>query len=655
MPKLTIDIEARLAQFQDALSRVESTANGVAGRMSKAFSGVGTALGAAFGGVSAGLVAAQFKDFVQSAIDAQDEMGKLAQKTGVSVESLSGLKYAAALSDVSMEQLGQSLAKLGRNMADAQAHTGEAKVAFDAMKISVTGAGGQLKSTEDVLLEIAQQFADMEDSAGKTALAIKLFGRAGAELIPFLNQGAAGIAKLSDEARKLGLVMSADAARASEEFNDNIKRLSAAGEGFKLSVANQFLPALNQVIEKMVEARKEGGLLQSVLDGLRESMSIAFGDKHANDLGRINTQIAQTIEHLKAMEKIATTPAQQAAVDRARSSLAGLIEERRRLADLAQLNAPARKSAIDEGGFPIPEGGGGKKKAPALPDEAALKKAFDEAEKLRREDIRGWVAHADAVFAAADEENQALAKIADEYWKEQDKLRKEDIKGWIEHADAVFAAADAENEALNKAVSAGKSYTEVLEDQAKKTEEAWRDLGFTFESAFEKALRPGADLRDILKGLEEDIIRIIARVTVTQPLSEWLTGTLKGAGGGGGGGGGLVEGGSFWGSIADWLKGVIPSFDVGSNYVPRDMLAMVHKGEKIIPAGQSAGGVEVNIYGAPEGTQVRQRQGDNGLTLDVILDGVERNSADGVLRGDSALSSALERTYGLSRAPGMVR
>ena len=48
------------------------------------------------------------------------------------------------------------------------------------------------------------------------------------------------------------------------------------------------------------------------------------------------------------------------------------------------------------------------------------------------------------------------------------------------------------------------------------------------------------------------------------------------------------------GNISEFIFGKsglgIPSFDVGSAYVPRDMLAMVHQGEAIIPASQNRGG-----------------------------------------------------------------
>ena len=60
--------------------------------------------------------------------------------------------------------------------------------AFKALGISVKDNEGNLRSSEEVFLDVADKFSKMEDGAGKTTLAIKLFGKSGADLIPLLNQ-----------------------------------------------------------------------------------------------------------------------------------------------------------------------------------------------------------------------------------------------------------------------------------------------------------------------------------------------------------------------------------------------------------------------------------------------------------------------------------
>ena len=160
-----------------------------------------------------------------------DEFFKLSQKTGVSVEALTALDYAAKLSDVSTEGLTKGLQRLSVALFDSRFEGAEGSKALLALGVAATDAHGQIRPTEQVLLDLAEKFADMPDGADKAALAIKLFGREGLNLIPFLNQGREGITALMEEAQRLGLVMSEDVARASEVFNDNLTRLSAIFEG----------------------------------------------------------------------------------------------------------------------------------------------------------------------------------------------------------------------------------------------------------------------------------------------------------------------------------------------------------------------------------------------------------------------------------------
>lgn len=196
---------------------------------------------------------------VKSAANLENEMGKLAQRAGVSVEAISGLRYAADLSDVSIESLGTGLKHLSMAMVDTQAGTGEAQAAFRALGLSVTDASGALKPTQLQLFDIADKFAGMQDGAGKTALAMRIFGRAGNDLIPLLNHGSEGLRQNADEARRFGLIVSTEAAREAEAFNDNLTRLKSAAEGLKIELAGPLIKALRGVTDEMLEGQRIAG------------------------------------------------------------------------------------------------------------------------------------------------------------------------------------------------------------------------------------------------------------------------------------------------------------------------------------------------------------------------------------------------------------
>jgi hypothetical protein len=127
------------------------------------------------------------------AITAADNMNDLRQKTGVSVEALSQFGRAAEMSGTTIDGVAGAMAKLARGMT---ATKGPAVDAMHSMGIASRDASGNLRSVDDVMLEVADKFKTMPDGAEKTALAIGLFGKAGADMIPMLNMGSAAIKEL---------------------------------------------------------------------------------------------------------------------------------------------------------------------------------------------------------------------------------------------------------------------------------------------------------------------------------------------------------------------------------------------------------------------------------------------------------------------------
>jgi hypothetical protein len=219
---------------------------------------MGAAIGVAFVAAAAASVY-----LVKASIDAMDEMSKLAQQTGTTVESLSALSFAADLSGVSNEELGSALVKMTKNMSDAAAGTGIAVEGFNALGISVKNSDGSLKASDAVLTEIANKFAGFKDGAEKTALAVNIFGRSGAQLIPLLNSGADGLQAMTDEARQLGLVLDTTTAKAAEQFNDNLTRITASIKGLANTAASELLPTLNDLSDEFVELSKSQVLIEA--------------------------------------------------------------------------------------------------------------------------------------------------------------------------------------------------------------------------------------------------------------------------------------------------------------------------------------------------------------------------------------------------------
>src|SRR5207244_2229019 len=134
---------------------------------------------------------------------------------GGSAEDASKLRFALEETGVSFESGEKGIAKFAKAIAGiadledgVNIKTGKEMTAnLKAMGVAVEDAHGKMQPMNVILGEVANKFKTLPDGAEKTALATQLFGRAGRDLIPFLNRGADGIKALGDAATKLGLVI----------------------------------------------------------------------------------------------------------------------------------------------------------------------------------------------------------------------------------------------------------------------------------------------------------------------------------------------------------------------------------------------------------------------------------------------------------------
>lgn len=182
--------------------------------------------------------------FGKKAIDELDALDEFAQQTGIAVEKLSSLANAAKIEGMSLEEFGGSISKLSRTMAEAASGSEQAAAAFKAMGLDPK----QFTDTESALLSISEKLAGYRDGFEKTALVQELFGKSGARLIPFLNQGADGINKIRSELSLYNTDSSAAAARAGE-FNDQITKFNIIISNLFRTLASQALPALKDLAQ----------------------------------------------------------------------------------------------------------------------------------------------------------------------------------------------------------------------------------------------------------------------------------------------------------------------------------------------------------------------------------------------------------------------
>jgi len=247
-------------------------------------------LGKSMGGVSATTlalggalvaVAVATAAAMKAAINYGDSLEKTSQKVGISVEALSSYRLGAELAGTSQDALVSGLQRLQKNMGTAlRTPTSAAALAFKDLGVQFQNADGSLRDVEDILPEVSEKFAQMEDGTLKTSIAMELMGRSGAELIPFLNQGAQGLEDMRAESEALGVVWNTETAAAAAKFNDELTRTKTRMDGIIQTATQYWLPSLVSVAER----------LNKVLDTRSGLEVVRSMDAQADAMKRITVQ-----------------------------------------------------------------------------------------------------------------------------------------------------------------------------------------------------------------------------------------------------------------------------------------------------------------------------------------------------------------------------
>ena len=258
---LTIEMAANIARLQSDMDQAKRVVNDSMKSIEQAVGLAKTAF-IAFSGISS---VDAFAGMIRGSIEATAKLQDLAAQTGATVGALSAMASIGKTSDTGLDAITSAMNKLAKNMAGATEDTKGAGKALEALGIDF--ASFKSLGPEDQMQAVAKAMGNYADGTGKSAVAMALYGKEGAKLIPFLKDLA--------EVGQLHAKVTAEQAAMADNFSDNLVKLKASGEGWKKELAMGMLPALNEASQAFLDVLNGAGGLREGIKGLSADGTLA--------------------------------------------------------------------------------------------------------------------------------------------------------------------------------------------------------------------------------------------------------------------------------------------------------------------------------------------------------------------------------------------
>lgn len=452
--------------------------------------------------------------FLKSVIDLGDHMQELRSKTGIQVQTLSDLAAVAEDNGVQFEQFESALKKFTVTIGKASGGNREAAGGFNALGISMKNSSGQMKTADELLFEVADKFSMAKDGSAKAAVAVALFGKTGADLIPLLNEGRKSI-------EGMGVQLSDKFVHQADVFNDNLNKLKRSSQQFGASILEDVLPPVNTLLEKFLEFKKSGAL-GKVIDHFVLPGGISVGGLKTLMKGDIfgwGDQLGLNApSHADLLRSSDTVPGKTGKIDTSK-----LAADRQKETDALKKQIAVRDELVKLNVLEV------QKTELSTAEYDKRKIALEENLKADKE-VVGFSSKGKAAYKAVTDEIVAQKQALIDLQEQQKSSFGHGLdQGW-------------------------KAYVESAKDVAAQSKQAFGNAFGAMEDSFVSFVKTG---QLSFRNLADSIISDLARIAFRQALVFGISSLFSAGASAGGGGAGLFAGKGVGSTMAPFANGGI--------------------------------------------------------------------------------------------------
>ena len=281
---IAIKVGADISPLVRDMGRANAEVAGLGGKLGGLSKGLGaaTAGGAALAGAVLGAGTA-LAALTRASMDNIDSLSKQARAVGISVASFQAMALVAEEAGVESDKFGKLLIKMQDNIASLNAGTAAQVQQFQALGLSISSLAG-LGADEQFRL-IAERMSAISEPSERTAAALNIFGKAGADAITMLDGYGAAVDNAAAFQRQFGIAVSDTDAQNIEAANDAMGRLGIAVTGVGNVLAAEFAPAMTAAAEGLLafieNTFSAEAAMESLVGSLDEAKALLGEDVYA--------------------------------------------------------------------------------------------------------------------------------------------------------------------------------------------------------------------------------------------------------------------------------------------------------------------------------------------------------------------------------------